>query len=480
MFRSLRSRLVLSHALPLLIILPIIGAVLTNLIETRVLIPSLSRALMTNAVLLANVTGDETALWTNPAYAEYYLTHLRHDISARVQFISPNGQLLASSEPTEVRLVGIFMDFAGIAQARAGQVASYTYYNISSPSEVIDVFVPVLNQSQQLTGILRMSYTYNTLYAEFTRSRYVIVAILAGGLLVGITLGWSLAVNLSRPIRRVTQAINDLAKGNRQSEVEERGPEEIQLLARSFNSLNERLRSLEKARRQLLANLVHELGRPLGALRSAIQALAGGAGRDPQLLSDLTTGMDDEAARLQNLLDDLAHLHDHVLGTLELDYQSLAMSEWLPKVIRPWQEAAQDKHLGWKTEIPEGLPEISADSVRLASAVENLVSNAIKYTPSGGQVTVSAGVDGEEMCVCVADTGSGIAPDEQDKVFEPFYRGNQGRRFKQGMGLGLGIARDLVEAHGGWITLESQLGTGSRFTIHLPLARVEQPTPAPI
>jgi signal transduction histidine kinase len=478
MFRSLRSRLVLSHALPLLVIIPIIGVALTNLIETRVLLPSLSRALMTNAVLLANVAGDEAELWANPAYAEYYLTHLRHDISARVEFISPAGQLLASSDPEEARLIGIVLDFAGVAQARAGQVASYTYYNISSPSEVIDVFVPVLNQSQQLIGILRMSYTYNTLYAEFTRSRYVIVGILAGGLLVGIILGWSLAVNLSKPIRQVTQAINELAHGNRQVQVEERGPEEIQLLAESFNFLNERLTSLEKARRQLLANLVHELGRPLGALRSAIQALAGGADRDPQLLADLTAGMDDQTARLQHLLDDLAHLHDQVLGTLELESQPIALSEWLPKVIRPWQEAAQDKHLTWQTDIPMDLPEISADPVRLASAVENLVSNAIKYTHAGGMVSISAGVEGEEILIRVKDNGSGIALEEQQKVFEPFYRGNQGRRFKQGMGLGLSIARDLVAAHGGRISLESEPDNGSQFIIHLPLVRTE-PTNTP-
>jgi two-component system sensor histidine kinase BaeS len=475
MFRSLRSRLVLSHALPLLIIIPIIGVALTNLIETRVLIPSLSTALMTNAVLMANVTGDESELWSNPAYAEYYLTHLRHDISARVQFISPNGRLLASSDPTEAHLMGIVLDFAGVAQARAGQVASYTYYNFSAPSEVIDVFVPVLNQNQQLIGILRMSYIYNTLYQEFVRSRYVIVGILAGGLLLGIILGWSLALNLSRPIRKVTQAINDLALGNRQIELEERGPEEIQLLARSFNSLNERLTSLEKARKQLLANLVHELGRPLGALRSAIQALAGGASNDPKLLSDLTAGMDDEAARLQNLLEDLAHLHSQVLGTLELDYQPLSVSEWLPKIVRSWQAAAQDKHLDWQIDVPENLPVISADPVRMASAVENLVSNAIKYTHAGGQVVISTGIEGEEIWISVKDNGAGIAANEQEKVFEPFYRGNQGRRIKQGMGLGLSIARDIVEAHGGWISLESQPGKGALFTIHLPLVRAVQP-----
>ncbi len=473
MFRSLRSRLVLSHALPLLVIIPIIGVALTNLIETRVLIPSLSTALTTNAVLMASVTGYEQEMWTNPAYAEYYLTHLRHDISAKVEFITPNGQLLASSDPAEAHLVGIILDFAGVAQARAGRLASYTYIRSAEASEIIDVFVPVLNQNQQLIGILRMSYTYSTIYQEFARSRFVMVGILAGGSLLGVILGWSLALNLSRPIRKVTQAINDLAQGNRQIAIEESGPEEIQLLARSFNSLNTRLANLERARKQLLANLVHELGRPLGALRSAIQALAGGAGCDPQLLADLTTGMDDEAARLQNLLEDLAHLHDQVLGTLELEYQPLAISEWLPKVVRPWQEAAQEKHLEWKTDIPGNLPAISADPVRLASAVENLVSNAIKYTHSGGAVAVNAGLDGDEMWITVQDNGTGIGPDEQEKVFEPFYRGNQGRRIKQGMGLGLSIARDLVEAHGGWISLESETGKGSRFTIHLPLVRTE-------
>jgi two-component system sensor histidine kinase BaeS len=480
MFRSLRARLMLSHALPLLVIIPIIGIALTNLIERRVLIPSLARALMTNAVLLANVTGDETGLWTNSSYAEYYLTHLRHDISARVQLLSTSGQLLASSDPTETSLLGVTFDYAGVAQARAGQVASYTYYNIGSTSEVIDVFVPVVNQSQQLIGILRMSYIYQTLYTEFARSRYVIIAILAGGLLVGTILGWSLALNLSRPIRQVTQAINDLALGSRQTKVEETGPEEIQLLARSFNSLNERLRSLEKARRQLLANLVHELGRPLGALRSAIQALAGGAGKDPQLLADLTTGMDDEAARLQHLLEDLAHLHDQVLGTLELEYQPLSTSDWLPKVIRPWQEAAQEKNLLWQVDIPAALPEISADPLRLASAVENLVGNAIKYTRSGGKISISAGATEDELWIGVEDSGVGILPEEHEKIFEPFFRGTQGRRIKQGMGLGLSIARDLVEAHGGKISLESEPGKGSQFVIHLPLSKTGSTLPRTI
>jgi two-component system sensor histidine kinase BaeS len=477
MFRSLRSRLILSQVIPLLVIIPIMGVALVKLIETRVLLPSISRALMNNAVLLANLAGNEQEMWSNSRYAEYYLTHLRQSVTAQVMFLTPGGRLMASSDPSDAGLLGLVFDVEGVSKARAGQVASYIYSNISSPSEVIDVFVPVINPNQQMVGILRMSYTYNTIYSELLQSRYVIYGILAVGLLVGIILGWSLALNLSKPIRQVTQAINDLALGNRQAQVIARGPEEIQLLAQSFNLLSERLSNLEKARRQLLANLVHELGRPLGAIRSAIQALAGGAGNDAQLLQDLTAGMDDQAARLQHLVDDLAHLHDQVLGTLELDYQPIALSDWLPKLLRPWQEAAQAKHLTWIMDIPPDLPVISIDPMRIASALENLVSNAIKYTPSGGEVKVSSLVEGPELLVRVSDNGSGIGIDEQGKIFEPFYRGNQGKRFKQGMGLGLSITRDVVEAHGGKISLESETGKGSTFTIHLQLVRSEPSVP---
>ena len=470
MFRSLRTRLILSHVLPLVIIIPIMGLALTYLVETRVLLPSLSRALEGDAVLLSNIAGEEPNLWNNPVFTQYFLTNSEEGINARVQLISPAGQLLASSDPADINNLGMVLDYAGVAQARSGQVASYIS-NQPLQVEIIDVFVPVLNSNRQLLGILRMSYRYETIYGEFLQSRYLIIAILTLGLIIGSALGSALALNLSSPIRQVTQAIYDLAHGKRQAQVTARGPEEIKLLAQAFNFLTERLNSLEKARQQLLANLVHELGRPLGALRSAIQALAGGAGQDPQLLEDLTTGMDEEAARLQHLLEDLAHLHDQVLGNLEMEFHDLALSEWLPKVVRPWQEAANEKRLTWQTDIPSDLPVISADPNRLASAVENLVSNAIKYTPTDGSVKISAGVEGNEVYIQVSDNGPGIPVDEQEKIFQPFYRGNQGRRFNEGMGLGLSITRDLVDAHSGRLTLDSKPEQGSSFTIYLPVVR---------
>jgi signal transduction histidine kinase len=233
----------------------------------------------------------------------------------------------------------------------------------------------------------------------------------------------------------------------------------------------EELHSLETSRRQLLANIVHELGRPLGALRSAIHALGKGAANDPQLVADLTQGMDQETSRLQYLLDEVASLYDKATGGLELDRKPVQTAGWLRSVLIPWKAAAEEKHLTWEAEIPESLASIEIDSVRMAQVIGNLLSNAIKYTPVGGTIKISAGADEKNFWFTVSDTGAGVLVAEREKIFQPFYRGDTGRRIKQGMGLGLTIARELMTAHGGEINVESDgvPGRGSTFTVTLPM-----------
>jgi signal transduction histidine kinase len=214
---------------------------------------------------------------------------------------------------------------------------------------------------------------------------------------------------------------------------------------------------------------VHELGRPLGALRAAIHTLLRGADTDESVKVELLTGMEDEVKRMQPLLDDLAQLHGQVLGTLELARQPIVLGDWLPALLIPWRASALDKGLQWQATIPANLPEVNIDPDRIGQAIGNLVSNAIKYTPKGGSIDVSAGADKSEIWIRVSDSGPGIVPEEQQRVFEPFYRSRRPRRFPQGLGLGLTIAQDFVTAHGGRLELASLPGEGSRFTIRLPL-----------
>jgi two-component system sensor histidine kinase BaeS len=201
--------------------------------------------------------------------------------------------------------------------------------------------------------------------------------------------------------------------------------------------------------------------------------MRGGADEDVELRRELLNGMSDELSRLKLLLDDLARLHDQVIGTLELSYQSVDVSAWLHRTLATWEKAAQEKGVDWQVDISADLPAVQMDPDRMAQALGNLVSNAVRYTPAGKTVRVSAGaVDGKALVLQVADSGPGIEDEEQRKVFKPFFRGKAAKRFSDGMGLGLTIAQDLAQAHGGELTLESQPGQGSTFTLRIPISPV--------
>jgi signal transduction histidine kinase len=206
----------------------------------------------------------------------------------------------------------------------------------------------------------------------------------------------------------------------------------------------------------------------LGALLSAIQALEAGADKDPVFREELLEGIRGEIQRMQSLLDDLTRLYDHAQGPVNLNREMINISSWLNQVLGPWREAALEKHLIWELNVPLDLPALSIDPDRMAQALGNIVSNAIKYTSENGRVSVTANSDKKNIWIRVRDTGIGIPNEEIPHIFEPFYRGSTSRRFPQGMGLGLSIAQDLLQAHKGQITVESQPGLGSTFTLWLP------------
>ncbi|MBN1147248.1 MAG: HAMP domain-containing histidine kinase [Anaerolineales bacterium] len=470
MLRTLRSRLILSHILPLIVIVPLIYIALVYLLETRFLLPRLTQELLDNARLLTEVTRAQRL--TPQGLREFQLVLLRLPLnpSLRVVYLETDGTILYSNDPDYLALTGQKLDLPELERARSGEeVTSTSYSFLPGRRYSIQALLPVPGANREIVAILWMTYYEASISKLFQQMRSLSVLVMLGSLLVGAFLGSALALNISNPVRQATRAINSLARGESSGTLVEQGAEEVRELIRAVNVLVTRLQSLEQARRQLLANLVHELGRPLGALRSAIQALARGAGNDPQLLSDLTAGMDEEAARLQNILEELAHLHDQVLGSLELHREAVALSEWLPRVLLPWAEAAADKRLEWRTDIPPDMPVVQVDRVRFAQVIGNLVSNAVKYTPAGGAVDVLAGEENGVVWMRVHDNGPGIPQAEHEKIFQAFYRGAQGKRIKQGMGLGLSIARDLAVAHGGRVEVESAPNSGSTFTIWLPL-----------
>jgi two-component system sensor histidine kinase BaeS len=468
MLNTLRGRFILSHILPLLIVIPLMGIAMIYLIEQRILVPSLESELKSNALMLSRLAAHDHEIWEDPAYAQELLEQGSFRANGRVMLIDSHGRLIASSDLADTDLLGTQVEHPSFEIARGGEIAIQLRFNQEGGEDIADALAPVIDPHGELLGFIRLSFHYYSFSEQLYQLRYLLTGILLVALLLGAGLGVALAINVGAPIQQVTHAVYSLANGERSEALPEMGTEETRQLSRAVNTLVERLRGLEAARKRLLANLIHEIGRPLGALRMGIEALSHGADRDPEFYKEMLVGMDLETARLQRLLEDLSHLHEQTLGVLELDRQPLRLETWLPETLTAWQEAAVRKRLHWALNLPVSLPVIQADPLRLGQVIGNLVSNAIKYTPGGGTVTVKAGEANGQIWIQVSDTGPGIPPDQQEKMFEPFVRGGQGRRFPQGMGLGLSIARELVEAHGGKLELESEEGFGSRFTVWLP------------
>jgi signal transduction histidine kinase len=466
--RTLRSRLILSHILPLLLLAPLIGLVLIYLVETQILLSNFADELAAQAVQAARLASDQPNIWANPEAAQRFLTEVTIQRQLQIMLLNPEGTVLASSiTMAEDDQVGQSLNLPNLSSALAGNSPIKVTYNLNLQADFMDVLVPVVNPDQKIIGVVRLSRQLSDMSEQFVRLRYLILGVTVVELLVGAVIGLILALGLERPLQRVSGAIYGIASGRRWQTLPEQGPNEIRTLLRAFNSLIHRLRVLEESRGHLLANLVHEIGRPLGATQSAIQALLNGAEADPSLRHELLTGIDEQIKRLQPLLDNLAQLHGQLLSTLELHSQPINLREWLPRIIGPWREAVHAKGLNWQLDVPAGLPVIEADPDRLAQVLGNLLSNAIKYTAEG-TISLTVKAQDQAVVIIVGDTGPGIADDEQERIFEPFYRSQRDKRFPQGMGLGLSIARELIAAHGGRLELESSPGQGCRFIITLP------------
>ena len=418
-------------------------------------------------MLVAAVTAEYPRIWFDPAQAGAFVSRLGERMPARLMLLNRDAVLLASTEAADQPLLGQQQEIPGFQELLLTGSVVRVDYGAEPGTGAGEVLVPVYID-RQVVGVIRVTDPLSSVYERFPRTNTFILWVLVGGLAVGIGVGWLLALSLERPLGQATRAISRMAGGGTLDTLPEQGPREVRVLLHAFNTLADRQQSLEKARNRLLANLVHELSRPLGALLSAAQALGAGADEDPALRRELVGGMQTEVLRMEHLLDDLTHLYDQTLGPEKLDRKPVELHSWLRELTAPWRSAAMDKGLAWQTAFPKDLPVVRIDPDRTAQALENVISNAIKFTPAGGQIAVEAGVKGDEVWIRVRDSGPGIAPEEQARVFAPFYRGVAGRRFPQGLGLGLSIAHDLISAHNGRIELQSAPGQGSSFTIWLP------------
>ena len=306
-------------------------------------------------------------------------------------------------------------------------------------------------------------------------------ALLAGALLAALLAGllaYLFSRRLTRPVAHLTTAAAAMAAGEYATRVQVAAPEELHRLAAAFNEMAAALeadvtalRRQEHLRRELVANVAHELATPLTAIQGFTEALLDGVVHDPEERTESTRLIAREAGRLRRLVGQLRQVALYDAGAETLARGPVALPELVDETLAVLGPEFERRDIRLTSALPGDLPPISADADRLTEILLNLLDNALRHTPAGGVIEVTAARAGQMVRLAIADTGPGIAPTERERIFDRFYRLDASRTAATGgSGLGLAIVRSLVSAHGGTITVDERPGGGARFTVALPVA----------
>jgi two-component system sensor histidine kinase BaeS len=296
----------------------------------------------------------------------------------------------------------------------------------------------------------------------------------AGGLaaLIALLIGGLLARTLTKSLRELTAATKAMASGNLGQQVVVRSNDEVGELALAFNHMSSDLAKSTQARKQMTADLAHDIRTPLSILRGYTQGLKEGQIDASSKVFDIMHG---EVEHLQHLVDDLRTLTLADSSELSLNKRAVDPKALLERAALAHMMQAEYQGVTLRVEANDDLPSISVDTDRIAQVLNNLVSNALRHTTQGEVVLLAAHKD-KQSEIKVRDTGIGIAPEDLPFVFDRFYRTDKARQRANddaSSGLGLAIAKAIVEAHGGTLSVESKVGEGATFTIRIPHRQIK-------
>ncbi len=285
---------------------------------------------------------------------------------------------------------------------------------------------------------------------------------------IGVLLVWLLARRILAPVRNLSVAAGRIGQGDLAHRVKAGGRDEIGELGRTFNSMAGRLEQVERQRRNMMSDVAHELRTPLSNIQGYVEAIRDGV-LEPT--SETLESIHRQVLHLADLVEDLRVLALAEAGDLRLRVEPHSVADVLREAVEPFRPRAGARNVDLSLSVDPALPDAPMDRTRICQVVANLLENAIRHTPEGGAVALSAapGSPGA-VRIAVSDTGEGIPPDDLPSVFGRFYRADPSRaRATGGVGLGLTIAKQLVEAHGGTISAHSDPGGGAVFVFELPL-----------
>ncbi len=481
---SIRLRLTLWYVLLLAVILVVFSGALYAILSYS-LLNEVDRTLQTRAAEVQNGANAALTLQSDP---RIFLLRGRLTLPSANTFATPGVYVQVTTlEGISVSRSENLGDQALVVSPSVlGRVAAgdSLFTNVTTGDVPLRVFASPLSArdpaGERIIGVILVAESLQGVYATLGR----LAILLAAGIIVGLALaflvGAFLANSALTPIARVTLAARSITRsGDLARRIQETSTrDEVGRLAATFNEMLRRIEELFRAQQRFVADVSHELRSPLTGIRGNLDLLRRGAADDPKARQEALAAIDSEAARMQRLVADLLLLAQADAG-VQLQKQIVELDTLLLDVYRQARLTAS----GVKVALgKEDQAQVMGDPDRLKQLLLNLVDNAIKYTPSGGEVTLSLERDTHGVRVSVADTGAGIPPRDLSKIFDRFYRADKARSRDPlagsggGTGLGLAIAKWIADAHGGRIEVQSEMGKGSTFTVWLPLV-AENKTP---
>jgi signal transduction histidine kinase len=404
------------------------------------------------AAYAAQLAPDESAL-AGLAPTIVGLFAPQADLNVRF-FAAGSGALLAATQD-----IGPQPSRAALMQLRYRSPTVFTQPSRDLPQRRYAAQPVVVGE--QTIGVVEVSRSTFAIDSFLTTLRQILLTIILAAAVTSLLVSVFLGRQLSRPIVDIERATRRIAAGELDVRLDDYPPNEIGRLAESINHMTEQLNSSEAARRQFISEISHDLRTPLTAMKGLLVNLIDDSEPDEQPSLEIAESETDRLIRLVNQLLDFSRWQG---GDLELNRSSVDLGAIARAAITLSEGRASHRNITLNTDIPPSVVSISADPDRLQRVILNLLDNAIKFTPSGGQVTLAVMQRGGEIEVSVEDTGRGMSDEELEKAFDPYHRGEGG-----GTGLGLTIARAIVEAHGGRMGIESRPGQGSRVWFSLPV-----------
>ena len=336
--------------------------------------------------------------------------------------------------------------------------------------EIVTIGVPWRYSDGYVVGAVLLHISVESLEVSYVELLVKLLPISALILVLGIVLSYFLARSQSRPVKKISRAVDKFARGDLSSRVELKCGGELQALGDSINSMAQALSELETSRRSFVANVSHELRSPLTSMRGYVQGMLDGTIPQAEHGRYLAVVMD-ETQRLTTLVNDLLNLSRIENGKFPMDKRPYDICEQLRRILISFEKRIDDKGIEVEFDVPEQQLTVMADADRISQVIMNLIDNAVKFMPgSGGVLKLSVAREGARAHVRVADNGPGISKEDLPHVFDRFYKADKAHTSGMGTGLGLAIVKSILDQHGARITVRSGNGE-TAFDFWLDIAK---------